>query len=82
MGGEATFTLTADIDPNALGTLSNTAGVVPPTGTTDPDSGDQIDTDTNTLVPTADLSVTKTDGSDQRRAAGSGHLHDRRQQRR
>ena len=50
VGGEATFTLTADIDPTALGTLSNTAGVTPPIGTTDPDTGDQTATDTNTLA--------------------------------
>ncbi len=62
VGGEATFTLTADVDPSALGTLSNTAGVTPPSGSTDPDTDDQTATDTNTLAPIADLSVTKTDG--------------------
>ena len=60
--GEATFVLVADIDPNALGTLSNTAGVSPPTGVTDPDSADRTATDVDTLAPTADLSITKTDG--------------------
>jgi uncharacterized repeat protein (TIGR01451 family) len=61
-GGSATFTVTANVDPTASGTLSNTATVTPPPGTTDPDPSNDTATDDSTLTPTADLSVTKTDG--------------------
>lgn len=60
-GGTATFTLTATIAPGATGTLVNSATVIPPADTPDPVPGDNTRSDTDTLVPTADLSVTKTD---------------------
>jgi uncharacterized repeat protein (TIGR01451 family) len=40
----------------------NTATVAAPAGVTDPTPGNNTATDTDTLVPTADLSITKTDG--------------------
>jgi uncharacterized repeat protein (TIGR01451 family) len=62
VGATATFTLTAAIDPGATVALSNTATVAAPTGTTDPDPSDDAATDTTSLTPIADLSITKTDG--------------------
>jgi uncharacterized repeat protein (TIGR01451 family) len=61
-GGTTTYTLTAAIAPNATGILSNTATVEAPTGVTDT-TGNNTATDTNTLNITADLAITKTDGS-------------------
>ena len=58
--GSATFTLTATIDPAATGTLVNTVSVAASVGTTDPDPADNSATDTDTLTPTADVSVAKT----------------------
>ena len=57
-----TITLTGTIDPAATGSLTNTATVSPPAGVTDPDPANNSATDTDTLTPQADLSVTKTDG--------------------
>ena len=60
--GSVTFTLTATIDPAATGSLTNSASVVPPADVTDPNSSNNIGSDTDTLAPLADLSITKTDG--------------------
>jgi uncharacterized repeat protein (TIGR01451 family) len=60
--GTATFTATGTIDPAATGTLANTATVTPAPGVTDPSPGNNAATDTDTLTPQADFSVTKTDG--------------------
>jgi hypothetical protein len=54
------MTLTGTIDPNATGTLTNIATVAPPAGTTDPILGNDTSSDTDTLTPEADLSVSKT----------------------
>jgi len=57
-------TVSADIVPWAVGTLSNTATVAPPGGTTDPTPGNNSATDNDTaLSPTSDLRITKSDGS-------------------
>jgi uncharacterized repeat protein (TIGR01451 family) len=61
-GGSVTFTVNATINPAATGTLSNTATVAAPGGVTDPTPGNNSATDTDTLTPRADLSITKTDG--------------------
>jgi uncharacterized repeat protein (TIGR01451 family) len=61
-GASVTYTVIAAINPAATGTLVNTATVTAPPGTTDPDPTDNAATDTDTLTPRADLSVTKTDG--------------------
>ena len=58
----AVFQLTLAIDPNLTGTLSNTAFVAPPAGVSDPDASNDSATDTDTLTPQTDLSITKTDG--------------------
>ncbi|MDX1996620.1 MAG: DUF11 domain-containing protein, partial [Thermoanaerobaculia bacterium] len=61
-GGSVTFTVTGTIAPDATGTLVNTATVT--TGSVfDPNAGNNTATDTDTLTPQADLSVTKTDGA-------------------
>ena len=62
-GKSATFTIDASISPTATGTLSNTASVSPPVGTNDPTPGNNSATDSDDLIPTGDLSITKTDGS-------------------
>ena len=56
--------------------------VAPPAGVTDPDPANNSATDTDTLTPQADLTITKTDGADQRRAGHAHHLHDRGHQHR
>jgi uncharacterized repeat protein (TIGR01451 family) len=62
VGGTATYTLAGTISESATGTLDNTATVTAPSGLTDPDLADNSATDTDTLRPGADLSITKTDG--------------------
>jgi uncharacterized repeat protein (TIGR01451 family) len=44
------------------GSVTNTATVAAPSGTTDPTPGNNSATDTDTVNPVADLSITKTDG--------------------
>jgi uncharacterized repeat protein (TIGR01451 family) len=61
-GGTATFTAAGTIAPGATGTLVNTATVAAPAGIGDPTPANNTATDTDTLTPTGDLSVTKTDG--------------------
>jgi uncharacterized repeat protein (TIGR01451 family) len=62
VGGTATFTATATLNVAATGTLVNTATVTPPAGVSDPVPGNNTATDTDTIVPAAQLSITKTDG--------------------
>jgi len=62
-GGSATYTVSATIASTATGSLSNTATITPPVGTTDPVPANNNATDTDTLTPVADLSITVTDGS-------------------
>ncbi len=62
VGGTATYTLTGTINPAATGSLSNTATVTAPGGVTDPNLANNSATDTDTLTPQANLSITKTDG--------------------
>jgi len=61
-GGTATISATGTIAPTATGTLVNTATLGAPAGFTDPSLANNSATDTDTLTPTADLAVTKTDG--------------------
>src|SRR6185295_204399 len=61
-GGSVTYTATCSINASATGTLSNTATVAAPAGVTDPTPGNNSATDSDTLAPSADLSITKTDG--------------------
>jgi uncharacterized repeat protein (TIGR01451 family) len=62
-GESITLTLTGAIDPAATGTMTNTVTVTPQ-GATEQTPADNTATDTDQLVPTVDLSVVKTDGSD------------------
>jgi uncharacterized repeat protein (TIGR01451 family) len=64
VGGTATFTLSGTIAPTATGTLANTAAVTAPAGVTDPSVANNAATDTDTLTPQADLSLTKSDSPD------------------
>ena len=65
-GGTATFTVPATISSAASGTVTNTATVSLPPGAIDPTPANNsaVDTDSVTpaATPTADLSVTKTNG--------------------
>jgi len=54
------YTITARVDPQASGSISNTASANPPTGITDPTPGNNSATDTNTVTRRADVQVTKT----------------------
>jgi uncharacterized repeat protein (TIGR01451 family) len=62
IGSTATYVLTAATDPLATGTLSNTVSVTPPPGVVDLDSSNNSATDSDVLLPPADLAITKTDG--------------------
>ena len=57
-GGTATYTISGTVSSSATGTLSSTASVSPPSGVTDPVTGNNsaIDTDTISAIST-DLSV-------------------------
>ncbi|MEM8994668.1 MAG: hypothetical protein AAGF23_07730, partial [Acidobacteriota bacterium] len=59
-GASVTYTLVCDIDAGATGTLSNSASV---TGSFDGDAGNNSATDTDTLAGSADVGVTKTNGT-------------------
>ncbi len=61
-GGSVTYTANCTIAGSATGTLSNTASVSAPAGVTDPTPGNNSATDSDTLAPSADLAITKTDG--------------------
>jgi len=61
-GGSVTYTASATISAAATGTLSNTATVTAPAGVTDPTPGNNSATDSDTLVASADLAITVTDG--------------------
>jgi uncharacterized repeat protein (TIGR01451 family) len=60
-GDTVSMTLSVTIDPNAT-SLTNIASVTPPVGVTDPNTADNTVTDTDTLIPEADLAIIKTDG--------------------
>lgn len=59
VGGSVTYTASCSISPGVTGTLVNTATVSSAIDTT---PGNNSATDTDTLTPQADLSITKTDG--------------------
>ena len=50
------------MDATLTGSLANTATVSPAPGTLDPNGSNNTATDTDTLTPQADLTITKTDG--------------------
>src|SRR5204863_299163 len=53
------------------GSVSNTATIAAPSGTTDPTAGNNSATDTDTVTEVADLAITKTDGVGSVNAGGS-----------
>ncbi|MGH9802127.1 MAG: DUF7507 domain-containing protein, partial [Blastocatellia bacterium] len=59
VSGTATFTVNATVASTATGTITNTATVTAETGTTDPTPANNSASDTDTLTPTSDLSITK-----------------------
>jgi uncharacterized repeat protein (TIGR01451 family) len=69
-GGSATYTVSAVVNASAFGTVANTATVTAPLGLTDAISGNNSATDTDTVTPLADLSITKTDGIAQNSPTG------------
>ena len=77
-GGSVTYTASCSIGASATGTLSNTATVAAPGGVTDPNAANNSATDTDTLVPSADLSVTKVDIPDPVHGRGQPDLHHHR----
>ena len=64
VGGIVTYTVVVTVAPDARGTVVVPVSVSAPVGVTDTDPGDNTDDDIDTLTPTADLSITKTDGVD------------------
>jgi len=62
VGSTITYTVIGTVSAAATGTISNTATVAVPTGTTDPTPANNTATDADTVVPQADLQITKTDG--------------------
>ena len=61
-GASESFTITVAVSPTLTGSLTNTATVAPPSGVTDTNSTNNSASDTDTLTPQADLSITKDDG--------------------
>jgi uncharacterized repeat protein (TIGR01451 family) len=61
-GQSGSFTVLGTIDPTATGSLTNNVLVLPPSGTSDPNITNNSASDTDTLTPQADLSVTVSDG--------------------
>src|SRR4029079_17505629 len=62
-GGTATYQVTVATSSAAVGTLTNVGSVGAPPGVVDPVPGNNIATDIDTLVPSSDLSITKSDGN-------------------
>jgi uncharacterized repeat protein (TIGR01451 family) len=58
-GGSVTYTATCNIDPAAIGTLANTATIAA-AGVTDPNAANNSASDSNSLVASADLGISKT----------------------
>lgn len=69
-GGSVTFTIGVSVTATS-GSVANTATVTAPVGATDNNNANNSATDTNTVNPIADLSVTKTDGVTSVGAGGS-----------
>lgn len=61
-GGVAAYTATCTVAIGATGSISNTVTVTPSASTTDPNLSDNSATDTDTVLVTADLGITKSNG--------------------
>ena len=69
----ATYRITVTADVTATGgTVANTATIAAPAGTTDPDAANNTATDTDTVAPSANLAVVKTDTSATYTPGGTG----------
>jgi uncharacterized repeat protein (TIGR01451 family) len=62
-GGAATFLVTALPAPGATGSVTNTAVVASPPGAVETNPNNNSASDTDTLTPQADLTITKTNGA-------------------
>ncbi len=60
--GSVVFTVNATVSSGATGSITNSASIAAPGGVTDPNPGNNSASDTDTVVPFADLAITKTDG--------------------
>jgi uncharacterized repeat protein (TIGR01451 family) len=63
-GDSVTITVIADVATTARGTLTNSASVAPPTGTTETDTTDNTATDDTTITTDVVLTINKTDSVD------------------
>jgi len=70
-GHSVTLTLSGTVDPMATGTLVNTATVATVVGVLDPNHGNDSATDTDTVAPAANLSLTMADSPDPVAAGGA-----------
>jgi uncharacterized repeat protein (TIGR01451 family) len=70
VGSSVTYTASCTISASATGSLVNTA-TVSSGAAADPDPANNSATDTDTLIPVADLAITKTDGVTTVTAGGS-----------
>jgi uncharacterized repeat protein (TIGR01451 family) len=68
VGATAVYTATCTLPSSANGSVSNTATISPPSGVTDPATGNNSATDSEPLTPQADLSLTNSDGQTQQTA--------------
>lgn len=59
-GGSVTYLVSGTLSPDASGTLANTARATPPQGVTDPNPTAAVSTDSDTIVPQADVELFKT----------------------
>jgi len=64
VNGTATLTANGSITPSSTGSLANTARVLQPAGLTEINPADNQATDSDTLIPRAALSLSKTDSQD------------------
>ncbi len=64
-GSQVTFHVTGTVDRSYVGQMANTVTVVPESGGSDPNPATNTATDTDAVVPVADLAVTKDDGVDE-----------------
>ena len=63
VGATATYKATCTLPTSATGSVSDTATITDPSGVTDANTGNNSDTDADTLTPQVDLAVTINDGA-------------------
>ncbi len=62
VGASVAYSATCSLPTSATGTLSNTASIAPPAGVGDPANGNNSSTETDTITPQVELSITNSDG--------------------